>query len=79
MAQDAIAFIRALGLEQVDLFGFSLGGFVAQAIALEQPRLVRRIVLAGTGPAGGEGIDKVTPITIRAMLKGGLTFKDPKI
>ncbi|MHB8693887.1 MAG: alpha/beta fold hydrolase [Solirubrobacteraceae bacterium] len=78
MAQDAIAFIRALDLDQVDLFGFSLGGFVAQAIALEQPRLVRRIILAGTGPAGGEGIDKVTPITIRAMLKGGLTLTDPK-
>jgi pimeloyl-ACP methyl ester carboxylesterase len=78
MAQDAVAFIRALGFDQVDLLGFSLGGFVAQTIALEEPRLVRRIVLAGTGPAGGEGIDKVTPITIRAMLKGGVTFKDPK-
>src|SRR5581483_10916774 len=53
-------------------------GFVAQAIAQDEPQLVRRIVLAGTGPAGGEGIDKVTPITLRAMLKGGLTFKDPK-
>ncbi len=78
MAQDAVAFIRALGLDQVDLIGFSLGGFVAQVIAQEEPRLVRKLVLAGTGPAGGEGIDKVTPITIRAMLKGGLTFKDPK-
>lgn len=78
MAHDAIAVIRAMGLEQVDLLGFSLGGFVAQVIAQEEPQLVRRIVLAGTGPAGGEGIDKVTPITIRAMVKGGLTFKDPK-
>ena len=78
MARDAVAFIRALGFDQVDLLGFSLGGFVAQVIAQKQPQLVRKLVLAGTGPAGGEGIDKVTPITIRAMLKGGLTLKDPK-
>src|SRR3954447_6719267 len=78
MARDAVAFIRALGFDQVDLLGFSLGGFVAQVIAQEEPQLVRRLILAGTGPAGGEGIDKVTRITILAMLKGGLTFKDPK-
>ena len=78
MARDAVAFIRALGFDQVDLLGFSLGGFVAQVIAQQEPQLVRKIVLAGTGPAGGEGIDKVTPITIGAMIKGGLTFKDPK-
>jgi len=78
MARDAVAFIRALGFDHVDLLGFSLGGFVAQVIAQEEPQLVRKLVLAGTGPAGGEGIDKVTPITLRAMLKGGLTFKDPK-
>jgi pimeloyl-ACP methyl ester carboxylesterase len=49
MAEDAIAFIEALGFAQVDLFGFSLGGFVAQAIAQTRPQLVRKIVLAGTG------------------------------
>lgn len=78
MARDAIAFIRALGHDQVDLFGFSLGGFVAQVIAEEEPRLVRKMILAGTGPAGGEGIDKVTPITLLDSLKAALTFKDPK-
>ena len=78
MARDAVAFIHALGFDQVDLLGFSLGGFVAQVIAQEEPQLVRKMVLAGTGPAGGEGIDKVTPITLRAMVKGWLTFKDPK-
>src|SRR3954451_1141365 len=62
MARDAVAFIRALGFEQVDLLGFSLGGMVSQVIAQEEPQLVRKMVLAGTGPAGGEGIDKVTPI-----------------
>src|SRR5256885_3364283 len=78
MARDAVAFIRALGFDQVDLLGFSLGGFVAQVIAQEEPQLVRKMVLAGTGPAGGEGIDKVTSLTIRDMAKGALTFKDPK-
>jgi pimeloyl-ACP methyl ester carboxylesterase len=78
MARDAVAVIRALGLDQVDLFGFSLGGMVSQVIAQEEPQLVRKMVLAGTGPAGGEGIDKVTRITIREMVRGFLTFKDPK-
>jgi pimeloyl-ACP methyl ester carboxylesterase len=78
MAQDAIAFIRALGYEQVDLLGFSLGGFVSQVIAQEEPQLVRKMILAGTGPAGGTGIDKVTSITIRDMIKAGLTFKHPE-
>jgi pimeloyl-ACP methyl ester carboxylesterase len=78
MARDAVAFIRALGFEQVDLVGFSLGGMVSQVVAQEEPQLVRKIVLAGTGPAGGVGIDKVTSLTIRDMVKGALTFKDPK-
>ena len=56
MAADAEAFIDSLGLEQVDLFGFSMGGQVAQQIAVDRPQLVRRLVLAGTGPRGGEGM-----------------------
>src|SRR3954468_8561649 len=63
MARDAVTFIRALGLDQVDLFGFSIGGMIAQLIAQEEPQLVRKMILAGTGPAGGEGIDKVTRIS----------------
>ena len=78
MARDAVAFIRALGFEKVDLLGFSLGGMVAQVIAKLEPQLVRRLILAGTGPAGGVGIDKVTRITLLDVLKGYLTFKDPK-
>lgn len=78
MARDAIAFIRALGFGQVDLLGFSLGGMVSQVIAELEPQLVRKMILAGTGPAGGVGIDKVTQVTILDMLKGYLTFKDPK-
>ncbi len=78
MASDAIAFVRALGLNQVDLFGFSLGGFVSQVIALEAPELVRKIILAGTGPAGGKGIDKVTSLTVRDMIRAAVTFKHPE-
>ena len=78
MARDAVRFIRALGYQQVDLFGFSMGGMVAQVIAQTDPRLVRKLVLAGTGPAGGPGIDKVTAITYLDMIRGGLSLKDPK-
>ena len=78
MARDAIAFIRALGLEQVDLLGYSLGGFISQVIALEEPQLVRKIILAGTGPAGGVGIDRVNQVMVRALIKGGLTFRHPE-
>src|SRR5256714_8857608 len=59
MAADAVAFIRALGLDQVDLLGFSLGGGVAQVITLAHPELVRRVILAGTGPAGGGRSEKM--------------------
>ncbi|HME77541.1 MAG TPA: alpha/beta hydrolase [Mycobacterium sp.] len=78
MGADAIAFIRTLGLERVDLFGFSLGGGVAQMVALQAPDLVRRMILAGTGPRGGGGIDQITKIAVVAYLKAGLTFSDPR-
>jgi pimeloyl-ACP methyl ester carboxylesterase len=78
MAKDAVSFIRALGFEQVDLHGFSMGGMIAQVIAQNEPQLVPKLMLTGTGPAGGEGIDKVTQVTIVDILKGYLTLKDPK-
>jgi pimeloyl-ACP methyl ester carboxylesterase len=78
MADDAIALIRALDCEQVDLIGFSLGGFVAQDIVLKSPNLVRKIILAGTGPAGGEGIEKVGSVSWPLIIKAMLTFRDPK-
>ncbi|MBV9425994.1 MAG: alpha/beta hydrolase [Solirubrobacterales bacterium] len=78
MASDAITFIRALGFDQVDLFGFSMGGMIAQVIAIEQPQLVRKMILAGTGPAGGEGIEKVARITYLDVARGLLTRQDPK-
>ena len=79
MADDAIQLIRALGLETVDVLGFSLGGFVAQDIALKAPDRVRRLILTGTGPAGGSGIDKVGSVTWPLILKGLLTLRDPKV
>lgn len=60
MAYDALAFLDALGLEEVDVFGYSIGGFVAQELTLIRPHLVRRLVLAGTGPQGGEGMHGYT-------------------
>ena len=56
MAAHALAFLDALGLERVDLLGFSLGGMVAQEIALARPSLVRKMLLVGTAPEGGEEI-----------------------
>jgi pimeloyl-ACP methyl ester carboxylesterase len=61
MGANAGAFIRALGPTKVDVLGFSIGGFVAQEIALQAPGLVKRLVLVGTGPRGGEGMATLTP------------------
>src|SRR6185312_8044889 len=56
MARDAITFINALGLTTIDVVAHSMGGLVAQEVTLTHPELVRRLVLVGTGPRGGEGI-----------------------
>jgi pimeloyl-ACP methyl ester carboxylesterase len=78
MARDAITFIKAMGFQQVDLFGFSMGGMIAQEIALMEPQLVRKMIITGTGPAGGVGISKVARVTYLDMVRGWLTFQDPK-
>ncbi|MEO3939842.1 alpha/beta hydrolase [Paenarthrobacter nicotinovorans] len=78
MADDAAAFIQALGYPQVDLFGFSLGGMIAQSLVLKHPSMVRKMVLAGTGPAGGEGIQNIIGTTYYDVLRGTLTRQDPK-
>ena len=78
MANDAVAFMRALGFENVDLIGFSMGGMIAQVIAANEPQLVRRLILAGTGPAGGEGITNLTRLSHLDTLRGLLTLQDPK-
>ncbi len=66
MARDAGAFADALRLKQVDILGFSLGGYVAQEIALLRPRFPRRIILAGTAPRGGPNLHQWTPDVIDA-------------
>lgn len=78
MAHDTLAVIRALGFAEVDLLGFSLGGFVAQDVALKAPGLVRKLILAGTGPAGGKGIERVGAVSWPLILKGLLTLRDAK-
>ena len=78
MADDAAAFIKALGYPKVDLYGFSLGGMIAQSLVLKHPELVRKLVLAGTGPAGGRGIEKIIGVTYYDVLRGSLTRQDPK-
>ncbi len=74
MGANAVAFIKALGLKKVDVLGFSIGGFVAQEIALQGPDLVRRLVLVGTGPRGGEGMATLTP---EAQEIFGAAYDDP--
>lgn len=78
MAKDAIAFIHALGYQQVDIVAFSMGGFITQELLLQEPALARKIILAGTGPRGGQGISDVAGLTYKDILKGLFTFRDPK-
>jgi pimeloyl-ACP methyl ester carboxylesterase len=78
MADDAITFIKAKGITQADLFGFSMGGMVAQEIVLKEPHLIRKMIVAGTGPAGGEGISSVAGVTFYDMLRGFFTGQDAK-
>ncbi len=78
MADDAITFIKAKGFKQVDLFGFSMGGMISQEIVLKEPQLVRRMILAGTGPAGGEGISTVAGVANYDLMRAKLTGQDPK-
>ena len=75
MGANAIAFIEALGLRKVDVLGFSIGGFVAQEIALQAPELVRNLVLVGTGPRGGENMATLTPEAQRIF---GATYEVPE-
>jgi pimeloyl-ACP methyl ester carboxylesterase len=74
MAANAAAFIKALGLAKVDVLGFSLGGLVAQALTAGTPDLVRRLILVGTGPRGGEGMATLTP---EAQTVFGAAYANP--
>jgi pimeloyl-ACP methyl ester carboxylesterase len=63
---------------KVDLLGFSMGGMIAQVIVQDAPELIRKMIIAGTGPAGGEGITNVTRLSHLDTIRGLLTFQDPK-
>jgi pimeloyl-ACP methyl ester carboxylesterase len=65
MGANAVAFSRALGLKKADMLGFSIGGMVAQEIALQAPDLVRKLILVGTGPRDGEGMASLTQVAKR--------------
>ena len=75
MGANAIAFIRALGLKRVDTLGFSIGGMVAQEIVLQAPDLVRRLIVDGTGPRGGQGMESLTQAAGRLF---GATYDPPE-
>jgi pimeloyl-ACP methyl ester carboxylesterase len=78
MADDAYTFIKALGIDRIDAFSFSLGGMIAQDLALKHPDLVRKLVFTGTGPRGGKDMDNVLGTTYRDILRVTLTRSDPK-
>lgn len=78
MADDAVTFIKAMGLNKVDLLGFSMGGMIAQEIVLKEPQIVRKMIIAGTGPAGGPGISTVAGVANYDLMRGFLTGQDPK-
>jgi pimeloyl-ACP methyl ester carboxylesterase len=71
MAHDAIAYTTAMGLEQIDILGYSIGSFVAQEMALIQPDLVRKVVLASSAPKGATGMHGWAPEVIGAVGKRG--------
>jgi pimeloyl-ACP methyl ester carboxylesterase len=75
MGANAVAFIRALGLNQVDVLGFSIGGMVAQEITLQAPDLVRKLILVGTGPRGGQGMASLTQVAGRIF---GAAYDPPE-
>ena len=79
MADDAITFIQAKGFKKVDLFGFSMGGMISQEIVLKQPKLIRKMILSGTGPAGGTGISTVGRVSNWDLVRGMATRQDPKV
>jgi pimeloyl-ACP methyl ester carboxylesterase len=78
MADDAANFIASLGIGKVDLLGLSMGGMVAQELVMKYPTLVGKLVLVGTGPKGGVGIEKVTRTTMMSIIKGRFQNADPK-
>jgi len=78
MAKNAEAFIGALGLRQVDLLGFSIGGMVAQQITLDRPELVRKLILVGTAPRNHDAGNGQGHITRETAAIFGATYDPPE-
>lgn len=77
-AEHAFELIAALGHDVIDVLCFSMGGMIAQDLIVRHPGLVRRLVLTGTGPRGGTGIEKVVGTTYWDILRATFTRSDPK-
>jgi pimeloyl-ACP methyl ester carboxylesterase len=78
MAKNAEAFVDALGLELIDLLGFSIGGMIAQQIAVDRPELIRKLILVGTAPRNhdaGDGAGAMTPETMSVF---GASYDPPE-
>lgn len=70
-ADGAIEFIDALGLHEVDLLGWSLGGVVAQAVTRRRPDVVRKLIVAGSGPGQVPGMTALAEDVLTIMAKPG--------
>jgi len=75
-ARNAASFARKLGHEQIDVLGFSMGGFVCQAIAMQEPKFVRKVILIGTGPGGNAETAPPTDIVFGIALRETYAFED---
>ena len=76
MADHALTFLEAIGLAQVDVLGFSLGGMVVQVMALKRPALLRRIILTGTGPEGGVGVAMDRPELLKIFVDQNMPMSE---
>ena len=76
MADHALKFLEAIGLTQVDVLGFSLGGMVVQVMALKRPALLRRIILTGTGPEGGVGVAMDRPELLKIFVDQNMPMSE---
>jgi pimeloyl-ACP methyl ester carboxylesterase len=75
MGANAVAFTHALGLNKVDVLGFSIGGMVVQEFTLQAPDLIRKLILVGTGPRGGQGMASLTKVAARIF---GAAYDPPE-